>query len=310
MSLRELRIRLLLVHLSWLMVAFRSTVIGQPVCAVTGGNDKICNGSSTTWSAPDGMDTYLWTGPAGFTSSSRDITITISGVYVVTISDLTGTSSCSRELTVYAELSPGSINTTLRQFCVGGTAAIGGTSSPYGPATGGSGSYIYTWQLQEGCIGGWNDIAGTNVTSYTPVAPPTTTCYRRKVTDIVCGTEANTEFKKFEIFPDPVSQNIIPLPANLTVCAGISVSATFTGGSGGYPGGHSDIYEYSTNSGSSWSPYSPGQNISTAGISGTNAVQVRTRRISTGVNGCNYGSYVIVSWNVNPLPNTSAIYHW
>ena len=86
------------------------------------------------------------------------------------------------------ELSPGSINTTLRQFCVGGTTAIGGTNSPYGPATGGSGSYTYTWQMQEGCTGGWNDISGTNTTSYTPAAPAVTTCYRRKVTDMVCNT--------------------------------------------------------------------------------------------------------------------------
>jgi len=197
----------------------------------------------------------------------------------------------------------------LRQFCVGGTAAIGGTSSPYGPATGGSGSYNYTWQLREGCMGEWTDIPGTNTTSYTPVAPAVTTCYRRNVTDLVCNTEAWTDFKRFEIFEDPVSQDIVPQPADLIVCAGYPVSATFTGGSGGFPGGTSDIYEYSTNSGTSWSVYSPGQNISTTGLSGTNVVRIRTRRISTGVNGCNYGSYVIVSWNVNPIPSTSAIYH-
>jgi hypothetical protein len=207
------------------------------------------------------------------------------------------------------ELSPGSINTTLRQFCVGGTTAIGGTNSPYGPATGGSGSYTYTWQLQEGCTGGWNDISGTNTTSYTPAAPAVTTCYRRKVTDLVCNNEAFTSFKKFEIFDDPVSQNIVPSPANQTVCSGSFVSATFTGGSGGYPDGFTDIYESSTNSGTSWSSYSPGQNISTTGLSGANAVQIRTRRISTGVNGCNFGSYVTVSWSVNPVPVTSAIYH-
>ena len=207
------------------------------------------------------------------------------------------------------ELSPGSINTTLRQFCVGGTTAIGGTNSPYGPATGGSGSYTYTWQMQEGCTGGWNDIPGTNMTSYTPAAPAVTTCYRRKVTDNVCNTDAWTDFKIFEIFEDPVSQNIIPSPANFTICSGTFVSAVFTGGSGGYPGGYTDLYEYSTNSGAIWSAYLPGENISTNGLSGTNVVRIRTRRISTGVNGCNYGLYVTASWSVNPSPVTSAIYH-
>ena len=233
----------------------------------------------------------------------------LQGEYTVTISDLNGTNSCSRNLTVYPELSPGSINTTLRQFCVGGTAAIGGTSSPYGPATGGSGSYYYTWQMQEGCTGGWNDISGTNMTSYTPAAPPVTTCYRRKVTDIVCNTEAFTDFKRFEIFEDPVSQNIVPSPANLTVCPALSFLQHLQADQAAFPDGSTDIYEYSTNNGTSWSAYSPGQNIPTTGLSGSNVVQIRTRRISTGVNGCNYGSYVTVSWSVNPIPVTSAIYH-
>ena len=207
------------------------------------------------------------------------------------------------------QLSSGSINTTLKQFCVGGTTAIGGTNSPYGPSTGGSGSYTYTWQMQEGCTGGWNDISGTNMTSYTPVAPSVTTCYRRKVTDNVCNTVAWTDFKRFEIFEDAASQNIVPSPAIMTVCSVTAVSATFTGGSGGFPGETTDIFEYSINAGIAWGTYSPGQNIPTNDLSGSNMVQIRTRRISTGVNGCNYGTYVIISWSVNALPVTSPIFH-
>jgi hypothetical protein len=309
MSLRQLGIRLLLVHICWQLIAGLATLNGQPACFITGGSDTICFGTSTIWSAPDGLASYYWSGPSGFTAFSREITVSLAGEYTVTISDLNGTNSCSRDLTITPELLPGSINTALRQFCVGGTAAIGGASSPYGPATGGSGSYYYTWQMQEGCTGGWTDISGTNTLSYTPVAPPVTTCYRRKVTDLVCNTESFTAIKIFEIFEDPVSQNIVPSPENTTVCSGTFISATFTGGSGGFPGGFTDIYEYSTNNGTSWAAYSPGQNISTAGLSGSNVVRIRTRRISTGVNGCNYGSYVIVSWSVNPIPVTSAIYH-
>jgi hypothetical protein len=309
MSLRELGIKLLLLSGCWLVIACRINLNGQPVCYISGGSDTICSGNTTTWSAPAGMTIYSWTGPSGFTASSMEITISTEGDYTLTINDLYGTNSCSRNLTVYPVLSPGSINTGLRQFCVGGTAAIGGSSPPYGPATGGSGSYYYTWQIQEGCAGGWNDISGTNMTSYTPVAPLTTTCYRRKVTDIICSREAFTDFKRFEIYEDPVSQNIVPSPANLTVCSGTLVSATFTGGSGGFPGAYSDIYEYSTNGSISWNSYSPGQNIPTTGLSGSNVVQVKTRRISTGVNGCNWGQFVIEFWSVNPLPETSAIYH-
>ena len=286
------------------------TTDGQPVCYITGGSDEICYGNSTTWSAPDGMVTYLWTGPSGFTSFTSDVTINTAGVYTLLISDISGTESCSRNLIVDPELLSGTINTTLREFCAGGTTVIGGTNPPYGPATGGSGSYHYTWQLQPGCMDAWTDIPGTNMTSYTPVAPSITTCYRRKVTDAACNAEVMTDFKLFEIYEDPVSQTIVPQPTDLTVCAGSPVSATFTSGSGGFPGGTIDIYEYSLDCGVNWSPYSPGLNISTTGLSGTDIVRIRTRRVPTGVSGCNYGPYVTVSWSVNPTPNTSAIYHW
>jgi hypothetical protein len=309
MSFRVLRIKLLLVHFCWPASACWMTLYGQPACFITGGSEVICFGNSTTWSAPEGMSTYYWTGPAGFTAITRDITLSTAGVYIVSISDQSGTNNCSRTLTVNAELTPGSINTTLRQFCAGGTTAIGGTNPPYGPATGGSGSYSYTWQMQEGCTGAWNDISGTNTTSYTPVAPAVTTCYRRKVTDILCNTDSYTDLKRFEIFDDPVSQTILPQPSIPAVCENSPVSATFIGGSGGFPGGTEDIYEYSVDGGINWSEYSPGQNISTAGLTGNNVVRVRTRRISTGVNGCNYGSFISVSWTVKPSPNTSSIYH-
>jgi hypothetical protein len=301
--------KLLLMSVCWYLITLNISLNGQPVCYITGGNDEICNGNSTTWIAPDGMTTYLWTGPSGFSSFTQDITINTAGNYTLIITDMFGIYNCSRNLTVHPELLPGSINTNLREFCSGGTAAIGGTNSPYGPATGGSGAYIYTWQLQVGCTGVWADIPGTDMTSYTPAAPPVTTCYRRKVSDQDCYTEAWTNFKRFEIYEDAVSQSIVPQPANLTVCAGSPVSATFTGGSGGFPGGTIDIYESSTDSGISWSAYSPGLNIATSGLSGTNILRIRTRRISTGVNGCNYGSYVTVAWSINPIPVTSSIYH-
>jgi hypothetical protein len=163
--------------------------------------------------------------------------------------------------------------------------------------------------MQEGCTGEWIDIPGTDMTSYTPAAPMVTTCYRRQVQDVVCNTVAFSGYKRFEIFEDPVSQTIEPLPSILNVCSGTYLTATFSGGSGGFPGGTTDIYEYSTDNGSSWNGYFPGQNISSGGLSGSNAVRIRTRRISTGVNGCNYGSWVYVSWSVRPAPITSNIYH-
>jgi hypothetical protein len=281
---------------------------GQPDCNIS-GSTRICSGAETVWSGPEGMLTYLWTGPGGFSAYTQEITINTEGLYSLSVADPSGVSSCSAELAVYPGLAPGSINTTLREFCAGGTTVIGGTNPPYGPATGGSGLYSYTWQIQPGCSDGWIDIPGTNLTSYTPDPPPSTACYRRKAEDPVCGSVAYTDFKRFEIYDDPVSQSIVPSPPDPVICAGTPVSATFAGGSGGYPGGTTDVYEYSTDSGSTWTAYTPDQNIDTSGLTGTNILRIRTRRISTGVNGCNYGSYVTRSWSVNPVPGTSGIYH-
>ena len=200
-------------------------------------------------------------------------------------------------------LLPGTINTNLSQFCLGGRGVIGGDIPDYIQASGGSGNLIYTWQIDIGCTNSFTDIPGANSPSYTP-DPPTSlgsTCYRRKVTD-GNGCEAFTGVKTFEVFPDLVSQSIIPSPSNLAVCAGTQVSATFTGGSGGFMGGYTDIYEYSTNSGVNWISYVSGQQISTVGLSGTDVLRIRTRREAYGVDGCNWGDYVIVSWKVNPLP--------
>lgn len=308
-SICSMEYRLDLFFLSLLLCITGFKTSAQPVCDITGGSGEICYGTSTTWSAPDGMLSYSWTSPSGFSSVSQEILVTIAGLYTLTITDLNGTSTCFRNLTVDPELTPGSINTTLRQFCTGGTTTIGGTNPPFGPASGGSGLYNYTWQIQPGCTGVWTDIPGTNLTSYTPDPPASTSCYRRKVEDPVCNSVTYTDFKRFEIYEDPVSQSIVPSPADPVICAGTPASATFTGGSGGFPGGTTDIYEFSITSGTSWNVYFTGENISTTGLSGSNVVRIRTRRISTGVNGCNYGSYVTFSWSVNPSPATSAIYH-
>ena len=302
-------VRLLFSLLSLFLICSGISINAQPECSIAGGSDEICFGLSTTWSAPGGMLSYYWTGPNGFNAITQDITITEAGLYTLIITDLSGSGSCSRNLKVDPELLPGSINTTLRQFCAGGTTVIGGTNPPYGPATGGSGTYNYTWQLQAGCTGEWTDIPGTSMTSYTPDPPSSTTCYRRKVEDLICNSVTWTDFKRFEIYEDPVSQTIVPIPSDPVICAGTAVSATFTGGSGGYPGGTIDVYEYSINSGSTWIAYSPGQNIPTDELAGSDILRVHTRRIPTGVGGCNYGSWVIFSWSVNPVPSTSAIYH-
>ena len=80
------------------------------------------------------------------------------------------------------------------------------------------------------------------------------------------------------VVDDPVAPVMAKDPGQAAVCAGTDVSATVTtAGSGGVPACN-DIYEYSTNSGSTWSAYTPGTAISTTGLSGTDIVQIRSSR--------------------------------
>jgi hypothetical protein len=278
-------------------------VVGQCILTETHQN-ILCYGESTgsvdlTVSGGAAPYGFLWSTGA----TTEDLTNIPAGSYTVRVTDASGCDAIRQVVISQTPLlQAGSINTTLGRFCTGGTKPIGGTNAPYGPASGGSGSYTYSWQKQEECTGPWADIPATDLTSYTPVSPLVTTCYRRKVMDIVCGTEAFTGVKTMEMYPDLVSQDILSTPPGADVCSGNPVYATFTGGSGGFPGAFTDTYLYSTNSGSTWSSYLPDQQVSTQGLSGSKLIQIRTRRIPTGVDACNYGKYITASWNVIPSP--------
>ncbi|MRS05607.1 hypothetical protein EG832_20685, partial [bacterium] len=280
--------------------------------------NPICAGSSVTFTASptnggttpsyqwriNGIDQGINNPTFNYTPAEGDnVTVILTSSETCTVSN----PITSEPITVayFDPLLPGSINTTTSQFCLGGTEAIGGNPPTYSHASGGSGNFTYTWQIDVGCNGTWVDIPGTDNASFTP-DPHTilgSTCYRRLVTDDVCATEVSTSEKRFEIYPELVSQNIEPSPSSLTVCEGTPISATFTGGSGGFVGAYTDLYDYSTNSGIVWNPYSPGQEMSTTGLSGVNVFQIRTQRRATSVDGCDWGDPVIVSWSVTALPD-------
>jgi hypothetical protein len=175
-------------------------------------------------------------------------------------------------------------------------------------ASGGNTPYTYQWeqsyQAGIGCSGSWLIAIGpNNGTSYNPPAfiATGTYCYRRKVTD-ACGNFAYSGVASYNVYPDLVSKTIIPIPNSSVVCAGTNVTATFSDGSGGAPGLYSDIDLFSTDGGSNWSVYGSGTPISTIGLSGSNIIQISTRREAITVAGCDFGSTNIYSWAVNPLP--------
>jgi hypothetical protein len=77
------------------------TINPNPTCSIS-GEQTICTGGSSTFTAIAGMASYSWTGPVGFTpATTPSITVSIAGTYEVTVTDANGCSStCSRELIV------------------------------------------------------------------------------------------------------------------------------------------------------------------------------------------------------------------
>ncbi len=77
-----------------------------PSCLITGPT-AITQGQSAVLSAPDGMDSYLWSTGA----TTKSITVTTAGTYTITISKAGVSSSCSLTLTVNPAPTPNPLPT-------------------------------------------------------------------------------------------------------------------------------------------------------------------------------------------------------
>ncbi len=280
------------------------TAESSPICStatttltahgVTGSNAQI-----TWWTGAGGTGTRLGTGPI--------LNNAAPGTYYANVTGDCGISAEASVIVEHIVLNPGSINTNGGNYCVGGNARIGGTSPPYGGASGGIKPYTYQWETSynpgRGCNPTPSVASGKNdTTSYDPpeFTLPGTYCYRRKVTD-ACGTIAYTNHAQFNVYPDPVPQTIVPNPISESVCAGTDVSAIFEGGTGGITSLVRDAYTITL-------PvigpmdYTPGSAISTAGYAEGAIISMMTRRIHPpGVNGCQ-SPYNLHQWTVRKTP--------
>jgi hypothetical protein len=273
MSLRVLGIRLLPVTVACFIISFRITLNGQPACAISGGSDLICAGNSTTWSAPESMISYYWTGPSGFTAFVKDITIAEEGDYSLLISDANGESSCSRHLTV------NSLQMTITGQPLPQTDCYGNHVEFSVAVSGSAGIVRYQWQ-QKASGGVFTDITGAN-SALLPVNNIGVngenidgTEYRAVISDDCQSITSNPAVLHINAIT-----SLTPQVVNSTICSGGTIS--YRVGTQGTVAG----FQWAFNNGSGWNYISDGgaysgTTTSQLTISNATPVQSGSYRIS------------------------------
>ncbi|MGC9079076.1 MAG: hypothetical protein ACP5I9_10040, partial [Candidatus Kapaibacteriota bacterium] len=259
------------------------TLQGPPT-ANAGADQNICQGSDATLSGTaTNYSTVTWTtsGDGTFANANSLNTTYTPGTNDITNGSVTLTltanaiTPCSTpatdQMTVHIEGTP--VAPTITKNPNTSTVCEGtDVSATFSGGSGGNGTETYEYEYDNS--GTWNAYTAGNPISTTGHTSVTVRA-RRNGTNC---TSSGWTTASWSIEATPVAPTITKNPNTTTVCQGVAVSATFTGGSGG---NGTNTYEYRTNDGngwSSWAAYTPGTNIATTGLVG---VEIRAVRGAT-----------------------------
>lgn len=170
---------------------------------------------SASASGGSGNYTFSWTSiPAGFTSTLQNPTVspTVTTQYTVTVSDGSGTAQASTTVTVNAVPLSANATASPTTICLGESSQLGVTAS------GGTGSYTYSWTSLP---------AGFTSTSQNPVVTPaSTTQYLVAVSDGSSTVNASVTVA--------VNQPATGAAGNDTTVANVTVSVPLHGTAANY----------------------------------------------------------------------------
>ena len=188
-------------------------------------------------------------------------------------------------------------NPDVTDVCVTGTVSA--------TFSGGSGGVSPTDVYESSIDGGstWQSYTpGTSISSAVAGANRLQIRTRRTSAGTGC-IDSGWNTVTWNTISQPIAQTYNKNPDITDVCVTGTVSATFSGGSGGVS--PTDVYESSIDGGATWQSYTPGSPISSA-ASGVNKLQIRTRRTSSGT-GCISSGWNTVTWTVNLQPAAPAL---
>lgn len=221
--------------LSSLFVLLAATGFAGVIATAT-GNNPACNGScngSAIATAGGGTGPYgfTWTGPSGYTASGASISGLCAGTYIVTAIDSSDMSTGQYTL-VLTDPSPVAV-------AVSGTITIceGAATVLTASATGGSGSFTYSWTPATG-------LSSSNISNPT-VSLTTTTTYVVTATDASGCTGTTTVV--VTVNPSP-HISLSPSPSSCSACNGYinngtTAASTYSWtGPGGFTATSANIY--------------------------------------------------------------------
>jgi gliding motility-associated-like protein len=175
------------------------SMLPNPSVSVSSNKSNVPPGGSVTLTATGGVSSYQWYNRQVQIGSTQSISVTVPSTSRY-VAYTTGANGCgdSAALTITTvALVEGSVGPS-QTLCSGGTPS---TLNSIAPASGGSGTYVYTWQSTTDLNAAYTDIANANQASYTPGNITTTTYFRRKVSD-----------SGIDKFTTPVSVSVVPNP--------------------------------------------------------------------------------------------------
>jgi len=188
-------------------------------------NSPICSGQTLQLSAePVNNAVYSWWGPAGFTSSQQNPTITNAtpanaGVYFLTISVNGQPAADTSETTAIIYLPEADAGDDI-------TIPNGVYTTLYGNCTGGSGSYNYHWEPA-------NKLIDPNVQDPVTVNLYATTLFTLTVTDDSAACQGN-DIVTVNIAGGALAVNAVATPSAICKGANSQLNAIGSGGAGSY----------------------------------------------------------------------------